>query len=309
MLGKKVTFLILPQGTNKVKRYTLPRYFPTLGILCLLIITGCAVGYAVYAHKELNRINRQTADVERLCRRTVQQDIQIHAFADKIKLLEQEMARLRQYDLKLRAMTAKAPTAKDAALTGMGGSDSGAAGPALSLKANTKSLVRRMHKDLDRLLAEAGVQETNQHRLGRLFEDTKSIMASTPDSWPLSGPITSFFGYRKNPFGGRSSEFHRGLDISAPNGAPITAPADGRVVSVDWNSGYGMILVLNHGYGLVTRYAHISEAFVEAGQRVKRGEKICAVGATGRVTGPHLHYETILNGIPVNPMQYLEAKK
>ena len=311
MFGKKVTILVVPEGTNKkVRRITIPGTLPFL----LILLVGAAVGgVAALSLDTLEAWSRpdrpvfQGHEIAALRTKTVRQNVQIHAFADKIRLLEDQMAKLRQFDLKLRAMTRDNPLIKDKALKAVGGSDSADTGPRGELKAGSRELVRRMHRDLDRLLAEAGVCETRQHELGRLFQDTRSIMASTPDAWPLKGPVTSYFGYRPSPFGGRS-EFHRGLDIGAPNGTPIVAPADGVVVDVDWNSGYGKILIINHGYGVVTRYAHISQSYVKPGQKVTRGQKICAVGSTGRVTGPHLHYETILNGIPVNPMRFMAQK-
>jgi murein DD-endopeptidase MepM/ murein hydrolase activator NlpD len=214
------------------------------------------------------------------------------------------MVKLRQLDRRLKSLGEGEDFNVVPAAIGVGGSEGQSGRERRDLKADADQLIRRMHKDLDRLLAEAGLREQRQHQLGKLYEDSKSIMASTPDDWPLNGPLTSYFGYRKSPFGSRS-EFHRGLDISAPSGTAINAPAEGIVVSTEWNSGYGLILTVNHGYGIVTRYAHLSQCYVEQGQRISRGERIAAVGASGRVTGPHLHYEVILNGIPVNPMRYL----
>lgn len=308
MLGKKVIIMSFPRGTNKVRRYCFPKRLPILYVcFSLLAITGLSV-FSYYTYNELTELKRKEADAAELRHKASQADVQLYAFEDKIRLLEQEMSKLRQFNRKLRVMTEQAPITGPTANTGMGGSAGEATNPRSALKGNTSKLVREMHKDLDRLLAEASVHELSQHQIGRALEDSRSIMASTPVDWPCKGPVTSYFGYRKNPFGGARSEFHRGLDIAGPTGTPITAPADGEVVSVEWNSGYGLILVLNHGYGVVTRYAHLSEAFVEAGMKVKKGQKVCAMGSSGRVTGPHLHYEVIVNGIPVNPMRYIAQK-
>ena len=308
MVGKKITLLVFPGGNKNPKRYSLPRWLPwTIGFLVVGVIASLSTfSYVTYQKLQASQCN--ASDIKALRQKTVKQNLQIQAFADKIQVVEKEMTRLRQFDQKLRAMTGKTPMLQDGQEFGVGGSDREAEAPQASLKNNTQDLVRQMHRDLDRLLAESSIQEQSQHEMCKVLEDTKSIMASTPDSWPLKGTLTSYFGYRSSPFGGRSSEFHRGLDISAPAGTTILAPADGIVVELEWNSGYGQILVINHGYGVVSRYAHLSQAYVQAGQRVKRGEKICAVGSTGRVTGPHLHYEIIVNGIPVNPMRFLEAK-
>ena len=98
---------------------------------------------------------------------------------------------------------------------------------------------------------------------------------------------------------------HEGIDVSAPMGAEIEAPAAGIVTDVKWEEGYGNMLTVDHGYGLVTRYAHCSKILVARGTRVKRGQKVALVGSTGLSTGPHLHYEVWVNGKPVNPMKYV----
>ncbi|MDY6850836.1 MAG: M23 family metallopeptidase [Thermodesulfobacteriota bacterium] len=308
MFGKKITVFFLPQGPHKVKEYTFPKALPLVGLFLGLIVFAGLLTFSIHAHLQNRRIAGQEAELRRLLHKTAKQNVQIYAFADKIRLLNREMANLRQFDKKLRAMTGSEPRLKKASVSGLGGSESEASRPMAVLKGNAEDLIRRMHRDLERLLAEAGVRERSQQEIGKALEDSKSIIDSTPDSRPLNGRITSRFGYRTSPFSSRT-EFHRGIDISAPMGSPIVAPADGIVVSTDWNSGYGLILTINHGYGVVTRYAHISQSYVKPGRRVRRGERVAAVGVTGRTTGPHLHYEVIQNGIPVNPMPFLTAHK
>ena len=119
-------------------------------------------------------------------------------------------------------------------------------------------------------------------------------------SWPVSGPITSPFGMRPNPFGG-GFEMHPGLDIGAPTGATIGAAAAGHVLFAGWYGGYGNAIILDHGGSLSTLYGHCSQIFVSVGQDVQRGQAIGAVGMTGRATGPHLHFEVRVNGVPVDP--------
>ncbi|MEK7828495.1 MAG: M23 family metallopeptidase, partial [Deltaproteobacteria bacterium] len=112
------------------------------------------------------------------------------------------------------------------------------------------------------------------------------------------------FGYRISPFTGLR-QMHEGLDIANAVGTPVFAPADGIVSKVDRENGLGKTISINHGYGIVTRYGHFSDIYVHVGKRVKRGEKVAAVGNTGRSTGPHLHYEVLVNGINVNPEKYI----
>lgn len=303
---KKITLLVVPRDGSLLKTYSFSKVWMWVLSLAGIMLTIGLSAWALYNHYQVKAMAAQVAVTDRLRQEAVQQNVQLCAFADKVRVLEQEMAQLRQFDRKLRAMTGKTSLNSKTPLTTTGGSDRDAVNPTTTLKGNTESLVRQMHRDLDRLLAEASVREFSQQELGAFIEDSKSLMASMPDIWPVHGPVTSTFGYRG---GGAGSEFHRGLDIIAPVGTPILAPADGIVVSTEWTSGYGLIMAINHGYGLVTRYAHLSQAYVEEGQRIRRGEKVAAVGMTGRTSGSHLHYEVIHNGIPVNPFGYLEAKK
>lgn len=131
--------------------------------------------------------------------------------------------------------------------------------------------------------------------------------ANIPSIWPVVGPLRSGVGVRSNPFGGSSLEFHKGQDISAPSGTPISATADGVVIIARWVHGYGNGIYIDHGNGITTRYGHLSRIDVVEGQTVKRGDHLGLVGSTGRSTGPHLHYEVRINGQPVSPTAYLPA--
>ncbi len=125
-----------------------------------------------------------------------------------------------------------------------------------------------------------------------------------PNSRPVQGPIGSGFGFRSDPFTGRAA-LHTGLDFPAEMGTPIRAAAGGVVLASEHHPQYGNMVVLDHGRGLVTRYAHASKALVHAGDLVKRGQTIALVGTSGRSTGPHLHFEVIVDGVPQNPARFL----
>jgi murein DD-endopeptidase MepM/ murein hydrolase activator NlpD len=129
---------------------------------------------------------------------------------------------------------------------------------------------------------------------------------SRPSIWPVEGRLMSPFAQRTDPFSGEG-EFHKGVDISATTGTPVHVTADGIVVHAEVESGYGKLIVVDHGGGFQTYYAHLSKFFVHTGQAVRRGETIGAVGSTGRVTAPHLHYEVRMGGAPVNPTRYLKS--
>ena len=154
---------------------------------------------------------------------------------------------------------------------------------------------------LDR--AAAG-QETSLRGLNEYFEAQRSLLASTPTAWPARGWVTSDFGDRLDPYTAERM-VHRGLDIATSPGNPVLAPSDGTVTFAGNENGYGKVLVLDHGYGVKTRYGHLSEILVHLGDRIGRGDKVALVGNTGRSTGPHLHYEVRVNGIPENPRKFI----
>ncbi len=132
--------------------------------------------------------------------------------------------------------------------------------------------------------------------------------SNIPDMWPILGPINSGFGQREDPILGLGTgEFHKGIDIGAPNGTPVHAPAAGRILKAGLGTGYGNEIQLDHGNGIVTVYGHLSGFNVTAGQQIVKGEVIGYVGHTGRVTGPHLHYEVQVRGTAVNPHRYLRS--
>ena len=129
-------------------------------------------------------------------------------------------------------------------------------------------------------------------------------MVSTPTIWPVRGWVSSKFGFRTSPFSGRRV-FHEGLDIAARYGLPVRATAKGIVVFAGEKAGYGNIVTIDHGYGYMTRYGHNSSLTVKVGDKVEKGDVIAKVGSTGRSTGPHVHYEVLVNGIPVNPQKFI----
>ncbi len=127
---------------------------------------------------------------------------------------------------------------------------------------------------------------------------------TVPSIWPVRGRVTAGFGQRLDPFSGEGA-FHSGVDISTPYGTGVEAGGDGIVLQAGFDSGYGNAIVVDHGYGMTTKYGHLSRILVVVGQEVKCGQVIGAVGMTGKTTGPHLHYEVMVNDTPVNPMKYL----
>lgn len=132
----------------------------------------------------------------------------------------------------------------------------------------------------------------------------RGLRGSVPSVWPVHGLVTSRFGSRRSPWGD-GVEHHGGIDIHAGYGAPVAATGDGEVIFAGRDPGYGALVIVSHPGEIRTLYAHLSAIYVREGQRVRRGQTLGAVGATGRATGPHLHYEVRVAGDPVDPRRYL----
>jgi murein DD-endopeptidase MepM/ murein hydrolase activator NlpD len=133
-----------------------------------------------------------------------------------------------------------------------------------------------------------------------MLDDPNAI----PSIWPVQGRVSAGFGERMDPFSGEEA-FHPGIDIADPPGTDVVATGDGLIIEAEPDAGYGRSILIDNGDGITTRYAHLSKMFVVVGEQVKQGEIIGAIGTTGRSTGPHLHYEVRIHGIPVNPARFL----
>ncbi|MFY9781210.1 MAG: peptidoglycan DD-metalloendopeptidase family protein [Candidatus Baltobacteraceae bacterium] len=174
------------------------------------------------------------------------------------------------------------------------------------LSAAQEAALEDLIRDRQRIEAERRAAEAAARRRAALLAGQEVVPLETPlgapssFSWPVSGPITSPFGMRADPLG-RGFHMHEGIDIAAPTGTTIAAAAGGRVIFAGWYGGYGNAIVIDHGGHTSTLYGHCSQIFVAEGQDVQRGQPIGAVGSTGNSTGPHVHFEVRVNGVPVDP--------
>ena len=298
--SNKITVLIVPENTSNVKELKFSRAF--IAIVLSSILCGL-VGIA-FILKDYTTLRRTLPSRQALSREVTSQQTQIQVFAKKIHDLNEEMTALRDLEKKIRIIANVKEQAENDAFFGVGGTmpldlDSM---PLLGQEHNT--LIRDMHADVDYLDEAFAVEKKAFEHLHAYLHDQRSLLASTPAIRPTTGWISSGFGYRLSPLTGLR-EFHKGLDIATSEGTHVIAPADGIVTFVGNKGGLGKVLVMDHEHGIVTRYGHLKKWLIRPGKRVKRGDKIALVGNTGRSTGPHLHYEVHLNGIPVNPASYI----
>jgi murein DD-endopeptidase MepM/ murein hydrolase activator NlpD len=298
--AKKITIVLLPHGGRKVRQIKVPRFLFILLLICAVTISA-VFGWVMVDYQA---VKKRASRLAQLQKENVQQKQQLVTLAQKIDSVTNKVKELKEFDNKLRTMVNLESLPDTSQFVGIGGSDPSLFDPHSTSEKTHRKLIRLMHKSLDNLETEIGVQRSEKSQLIGRLESQKSMLDSTPSVWPVKGWISSPFGYRQSPFTGER-EFHSGLDICSKMDSPIEAPADGVVAGIEFDDGHGRILVIKHGYGLVTRYAHLDKALVKKGQTVKRGQEIALLGNTGRSTGPHLHYEVRLNGVPVNPLRYI----
>jgi murein DD-endopeptidase MepM/ murein hydrolase activator NlpD len=155
------------------------------------------------------------------------------------------------------------------------------------------------------LLQSARQREQSVDEVLKYVQGLRTAMDSKPTAWPVHGWISSGFGKRVDPVSGRAG-FHTGVDIANDTGTPVHCTADGKVSFAGWEGGYGKLVIVSHGHGFSTYYGHLSEIKTAAGARVERGDVVGLMGATGNTTGPHVHYEIRLFGVPVNPIKYMQ---
>jgi hypothetical protein len=157
---------------------------------------------------------------------------------------------------------------------------------------------------VDNMLALAREMEPAVGLMVESAEDARARRSAYPSAWPVNGRFTSGYGYRRSPFN-KILKFHSGIDISAPRGTKIRSASSGVVSRAAYTGGYGKLVVVDHGYGVQSAYAHNAQIFVKTDQVVQQGQVIGTVGTTGHSTGPHLHFEVMVDGRKVNPMAYL----
>jgi murein DD-endopeptidase MepM/ murein hydrolase activator NlpD len=242
--------------------------------------------------------------LNQLRQQTQEQKSKIHFFVSKIEDLEKQLSKLKDFDHRIRIIANLEKGQETSLFMGMGGPSPSDVRERLKAVNDEMGLTQQMKTDIERLESEATSQEQSLSELEKLLQSKKEMLIHTPSIWPVHGWVTSGFGFRTDPFT-ELNRMHEGLDIANQIGTPVIAPADGIVSNTGRDSFYGNAVVISHGFGMATRFLHLSKILVRAGQRVKRGDKIAEVGNTGRSTGPHLHYEVRVNGIPVNPLRYI----
>lgn len=276
--------ILVPESGTKVRRLRISKSLLALGFCAVLLGAGLLSFFAWshfshrIDHQELQRLRVQASEQRQNYQRLV---LDVDRFQQDLADLAMSEARIRQL-ANLDEDSRLLPIA-------IGGQPD-----------PENHSISEIQQQINALQVEIELRRQSQQDVRNLLNDQISISRATPKGWPTRGWLSSYFGKRKSPFTGRTV-MHEGIDFAANVGTPVIATADGIVAKVEYSPTYGNTVVIDHGYGYQTLYAHNSRILAKSGQRIKRGDKIAQVGNTGMSTGPHLHYEIHLNGIPINP--------
>ena len=303
MSAKRYTLVIADRTTGIVHRFTVSLK-PAVAVAALLfslpVLIGLGVRWSASAELNALRLNVSTLSAENASYRAATQEL--IAQISSIDAAVSSLAAKSRLDPETQRALAKLPEIVRARAMG-GGTD--AATPLRSLLApslpspeDTFGMVRNV---LSRLNSHLQIVQTDVERRA-------ALAAATPSIWPAIGWLSAQFGNREDPIEGGAA-YHTGIDISLDAGRPVYATAAGKVEAAWYNGAYGRMVVIDHGYGLKTRYAHLAGFAVAPGDQVERGRIVGYVGTSGRTTGPHLHYELLVNGQLMNPLQLMAPRR
>ena len=304
MSSRRYTVLIANRSTGVVRRLTISLR-PTLAVAATILSLPILIGLGARWSSRVEMSDLRSTNValvmenESYRAATGQLASQVSSLQSAINELSEQAA----VDPAVQKAMERLPALTRAGAMGVGGglpnaSARSVVSATLSSPENTFGMLRDL----------LGILETRLQTVRYGVERRQALANATPSIWPVAGWLSSTFGDRPDPFDG-DQNFHPGIDISADRGTPVYATADGTVESASYSGNYGNLIVIGHGFGIATRYGHLSRYAVRSGQIVKRGDLIGYVGSTGRSTSAHLHYEVTLNGRLINPLRLLAERR
>jgi murein DD-endopeptidase MepM/ murein hydrolase activator NlpD len=293
--------------TSDIREFSIHK----LTLLLMFIATISVITAASYVGVDYLRLKKRSFDtvtlnqeIDSLNHEVKTQRSHIQQFAGEIENLKNKLVSLSEFEDKVRLIADIKQISDSSGLIGIGGIPSDELDPDIPLEQKQNNLIREMHKQVAQTTLASQKQALDFEHLIKLLERKRNLLASTPSIRPVNGWVTSGFGNRVSPFTGQK-EFHAGIDISNTLGTEVLATANGRVSHAAGKMYIGNLVVIDHGYGRVSKYGHLKKILVKQGQEVKRGDVIALLGNTGRSTGPHVHYEVRINGTPVNPLKFI----
>jgi len=297
--------VVFPSATSRPRRFSIKRR--TVRVLLLATVVAVVLE-ALFLVQYVTR-SGEIWELETLRSEAIQHRQQATTLSSAMEDLRKQVSNMREVNVRLRVMLGLDPPKVPPSPLGLGGKEESrvvlpSAGGMGGEGESLSEVVAQLQQKLTWLREEAVIQERYLHELTGIVGERRAQWASTPSIWPVRGWVSSGFGRRVSPFTGEDT-MHGGLDISAPMSTLVKAPAAGTVIAVGPEKSLGTVIVLSHGYGFKTLYAHLSKLRVKTGQTVKRGDIIGEVGNTGLSTGPHLHYEIELKGTAIDPTKYI----
>ncbi len=301
MKDKYFNFLYIP-GKNAEPKQLRVRRILVYGFLCTIAVSALVATWTVVSYS--GKI-KQTYRLATLERENAQLRAELDGFVDEVAALQRQVTQNFDFQKKARILAQLEDISDDVTEVGIGGADYAYIQSVAYLDPETRQKVLSVRGNASKLLRQAELQKESYQDIIHSLEETTETQRHTPSLRPVNvGFISSYFGRRMDPINGRRS-MHRGVDFSARKGTPVFSPADGVVTfSGRWKT-YGKVVEISHGHGYVTRYAHLEKQLVRKGQKVKRGDIIARVGASGKSTFSHLHYEVEVNGKRVDPLKYV----
>lgn len=303
MADRRWTVLLVPHGSGATKSVSLSvTVFKLLaGVVTVVAASALATAIGVVSHTV------DLAKSSQLEHANAVLETEVHRLGRQIATLSDTLAMISRRDQEVRLVAGLDPLDPDVRRAGIGG-PSGAWPEREQLLGQGGTVGREafgVHVDLDALVRRANLLATSYREAADSLALHVERLAATPSIMPTAGFLSSRFSLiRYHPIL-HYSRPHEGIDITAAYGSEIIAPAGGRVMKVGWENGYGLLVTIEHGYGLETRYAHMSRTAVRVGQVVRRGDRLGFVGSTGLSTGPHLHYEVLVNGRATDPLKFV----
>jgi biotin carboxyl carrier protein len=265
------------------------------GVSVVLLLIALLLGYSTFS-RTLHLSHASAVE-----RENVSLSTEIAELGGRIDSLTDTLDAIAIRDSRIRLLANLEPIDPQVQMAGIGGPEH-RSGEELTPATREAA---RVKVDLNALIRRANLLAASFKEAADSLQSHRQRLAATPSIMPTQGWLSSAFSRMRAHPVLHISRPHEGIDVSAPQGSPIEAPANGTVIRAGWENGYGNVIEINHGYGIVTRFAHASKLLVNRGQQVTRGERVALVGATGLATGPHLHYEVHVNGQPVDPLRYV----
>lgn len=291
-----ISIIVIPDSTKKTKQFKLIKAFIVIPLLIFIV----SFSYTAYENAQLKVLYKDLNDVLTIKTDSIhslnlvieRQGVELEELENTTAIVKDKLDQLNELESRVRSMVGlQQSTESDVVLT-----VSNDASATETFDPSTEDLVNLLSKEHDQY-----------DDFIASLEKQLSILEAKPDAWPVKGRISSKFGYRIHPIS-KKKQFHKGIDIVNSLNTDVKAAGSGIITFAGWNSGYGNVVKISHGYGYQSVYAHNNKLLLKVGDKVKKGDVIAKLGSTGQSTGPHVHFEVHYQGQQINPLEVLQGE-